>query len=525
MKVGVPKETADGERRVALVPDVIKKMAAKGFEFVVEPGAGADAMLADEKYEDAGATVSDDVWSADVVVKVAAPSDEEIAKLGDSTVLVGFLGPLTNTEGITALADAGATAFAMEAIPRISRAQAMDALSSQSNVAGYKSVLLATEHLGRFLPMMMTAAGTVPPARVLVLGAGVAGLQAIATARRLGAQVTGYDVRAAVAEQVQSLGAAFLELEAGKGAEGEGGYARELTDEEKSAQQAELADKIATFDVVITTALVPGRRAPILVTKHSVENMKAGSVIVDLAGESGGNCELTEPGRGRRQARRDDRLAAEPPGDHARALVDALRAQRAVAARAARRRRGRAEPRLRRRDRQGRLHHARRRGRPRGREEGDRRRAGRRRAAGAVRARAQAGGRGRSRARGRRAEDRGRGPSRRRRDRGRGVAMDLLTEIAILMLAAFVGFQVISKVPNTLHTPLMSGTNAIHGIVVLGGLIAIAEADGFFTKLIIVIAIVFGTINVVGGFLVTDRMLSMFKRKPEPKPEPEPDNA
>ncbi len=296
MRIGIPQETAAGEHRVALVPEVIKKMAAKGFEFVVEPGAGSDAMLADSKYEDAGATVGDDVWDADVVAKVAAPSDEEIAKLGDGTVLVGFLGPLTNTHGIAALAEAGVTAFAMEAIPRISRAQSMDALSSQSNVAGYKSVLLATQHLGRFLPMMMTAAGTVPPARVLVLGAGVAGLQAIATARRLGAQVTGYDVRAAVAEQVQSLGAAFLELEAGKGAEGEGGYARELTDEEKAAQQAELADKIATFDVVITTALVPGRRAPILVTKHSVENMKAGSVIVDLAGESGGNCELTEPG-------------------------------------------------------------------------------------------------------------------------------------------------------------------------------------------------------------------------------------
>jgi len=296
MKVGVPKETVAGERRVALVPEVIRKLAAKGFEFVVEPGAGSEAMLADAAYEEAGATLGEDVWSADVVAKVAAPTDAEIAKLGDRTILVGFLGPLTNTHATSALAAAGATSFAMEAIPRISRAQAMDALSSQSNVAGYKSVLLATQHLGRFFPMMMTAAGTVPPARVLVLGAGVAGLQAIATARRLGAQVTGYDVRAAVAEQVQSLGAAFLELEAGKGAEGEGGYARELTDEEKAAQQAELADKIATFDVVITTALVPGRRAPILVTKRSVEQMKPGSVIVDLAGESGGNCELTEPG-------------------------------------------------------------------------------------------------------------------------------------------------------------------------------------------------------------------------------------
>jgi NAD(P) transhydrogenase subunit alpha len=298
MKVGVPKETAEGERRVALVPEVVRKLTGKDFEVVVQPGAGEAAMLSDEAFEEAGATIADDVWDADVVVKVAAPSDEEIGKLGRAdTVLVGFLGPLSNPHTTSALAEAGVTSFAMEAIPRISRAQSMDALSSQSNVAGYKSVLVATEHLGRFLPMMMTAAGTVPPAKVLVLGAGVAGLQAIATARRLGAQVTGYDVRAAVAEQVRSLGATFLELEAGKGAEGEGGYARELTDEEKQAQQQELADKISTFDVVITTALVPGRPAPRLVTAESVKNMKPGSVIVDLAGETGGNVELTEPGK------------------------------------------------------------------------------------------------------------------------------------------------------------------------------------------------------------------------------------
>jgi NAD(P) transhydrogenase subunit alpha len=298
MKVGVPKETVDGERRVALVPEIVRKLTGKGFEVVVEPGAGEEAMLSDEAFEEAGAEISDAVWSADVVAKVAAPTDEEIAKLGSQdTVLVGFLGPLSNPQTTSALAEAGVTAFAMEAIPRISRAQSMDALSSQSNVAGYKSVLVATEHLGRFMPMMMTAAGTVPPAKVLVLGAGVAGLQAIATARRLGAQVTGYDVRAAVGEQVRSLGATFLELEAGKGAEGEGGYARELTDEEKQAQQQELAEKISTFDVVITTALVPGRPAPRLVTAESVKNMKPGSVIVDLAGETGGNVELTEPGK------------------------------------------------------------------------------------------------------------------------------------------------------------------------------------------------------------------------------------
>ena len=296
MKVGVPKESVAGERRVALVPDVVRKMTAKEMEIVVEPGAGEHAALLDEAYTEAGATVGDGAWTAEVVAKVAAPTAEEIAKLGRDSVLIGFLGPLTQPDTTRALADANVTALAMEAIPRISRAQSMDALSSQSNVAGYKSVLVASEHMGRFYPMLMTAAGTIPPAKVLVLGAGVAGLQAIATARRLGAQVTGYDVRSTVAEQVESLGASFLELEAGKGAEGEGGYARELTDEEKDAQQAELTEAIKGFDVVITTALVPGRPAPRLITADAVEGMPTGSVIVDLAGEAGGNCELTEPG-------------------------------------------------------------------------------------------------------------------------------------------------------------------------------------------------------------------------------------
>jgi NAD(P) transhydrogenase subunit alpha len=297
MKVGVPKESVAGERRVALVPEVVRKMVATDIEVVVEPGAGEPAALLDSAYTDAGATVGDGAWTAEVVAKVAAPTSEEIAKLGRDSVLIGFLGPLTQPDTTRALADAGVTAFAMEAIPRISRAQSMDALSSQSNVAGYKSVLLASEHMGRFFPMLMTAAGTIPPAKVLVLGAGVAGLQAIATARRLGAQVSGYDVRSAVAEQVESLGAKFLELEAGKGAEGEGGYARELTDEEKAAQQSELTEAIKGFDVVITTALVPGRPAPRLIAAGAVEGMRPGSVIVDLAGESGGNCELTEPGQ------------------------------------------------------------------------------------------------------------------------------------------------------------------------------------------------------------------------------------
>jgi len=231
-----------------------------------------------------------------VVVKVAPPSPEEVGKLRTGGVLVGFLAPLTSPNTVSALAGAGVTGFAMEAIPRISRAQSMDALSSQSNVSGYRAALLAAQEIGRFYPMLMTAAGTIPPAKVLVLGAGVAGLQAIATAKRLGAVVTGYDVRSAVKEQVESLGASFLALEAGAGAEGEGGYARELTEEEKAAQQQELSEAIAGFDVVITTALVPGRPAPRLVTADAVRAMAPGSVVVDLAGEAGGNCELTQPG-------------------------------------------------------------------------------------------------------------------------------------------------------------------------------------------------------------------------------------
>ena len=293
MQVGVPKESAAGERRVALVPEVVKRLSAKGVDVVIEAGAGEGALMPDSLFTDAGATIGDP-WSADVVVKVAPPTDEEIGRLRRGGTLIGFLAPRTQPETLEALANAGVTAFAMEAIPRISRAQSMDALSSQANVGGYKAALLGAEHATRFFPMLMTAAGTIPPAKVLVLGVGVAGLQALATARRLGAQTTGYDVRPEVAEQVQSLGAKWLDL--GIEAAGEGGYARELSEEERAQQQQALTDAIKGFDVVITTALVPGRPAPKLVTAEAVEGMKPGSVIVDLAGEAGGNCELTEPG-------------------------------------------------------------------------------------------------------------------------------------------------------------------------------------------------------------------------------------
>jgi NAD(P) transhydrogenase subunit alpha len=300
MNIGVPKETAEGERRVALVPEVVQKLKSAGIDVLVQRGAGAEAMIPDAQFEAAGATLTDDpaaIWQADVVAKVAPPSAEEIVRLGRDSVLIGFLAPLTNAEGVRALAASGATAFALEAVPRISRAQSMDALSSQSNIAGYRAALMGAQEMGRFYPMLMTAAGTIRPATVLVLGAGVAGLQAIATARRLGAQVQGFDVRAAVKEQVESLGAKFLEFDLGGDLEGEGGYAKELTAEQQALQQELMAEAIGKVDVVITTALVPGRRAPILVTEDAVKRMKPGSVVIDLAGEAGGNCELTEPGQ------------------------------------------------------------------------------------------------------------------------------------------------------------------------------------------------------------------------------------
>jgi NAD(P) transhydrogenase subunit alpha len=294
VKVGVPRETAAGERRVALVPDAVSRLEKDGVEVVVETNAGTEAGFLDGEYREAGAGVGDP-WSAEVVAKVQKPSLDEVQRLRDGTVLIGFLEPLTDGEGIDRLADRGVVAFAMESIPRITRAQPMDALSSQATVGGYKAAILAADRLPRFFPMLMTAAGTVAPAKALVLGAGVAGLQAIATARRLGAVVSAFDVRPVVREQVESLGATFLDLGV-VGEETEGGYARELTEAEQARQQEELERRIPDFDVVITTALVPGRPAPRLIPAAAVAGMRPGSVIVDLAAEAGGNCELTEPG-------------------------------------------------------------------------------------------------------------------------------------------------------------------------------------------------------------------------------------
>ena len=298
MRVVVPKETEAGERRVALIPDSVGRLVGAGFAIGVEQGAGALAGFADAEYAAAGADVvarSTLFAGAEAVVRVGRPTADEIGELAPGTVLVGFLSPLTDPAGIERLAARGVVAFAMESLPRITRAQSMDALSSQANVAGYKAALIAADRLPRFFPLLMTAAGTVAPAKVLVVGAGVAGLQAIATARRLGAVVTAFDVRPVVQEQVESLGATFLDLGV-HGEETEGGYARELSEEEQRRQQDALAEQITKFDAVITTALIPGRPAPKLIPASAVRGMRQGSVIVDLAAEAGGNCELTEPG-------------------------------------------------------------------------------------------------------------------------------------------------------------------------------------------------------------------------------------
>ncbi|HEX9561895.1 MAG TPA: Re/Si-specific NAD(P)(+) transhydrogenase subunit alpha [Candidatus Dormibacteraeota bacterium] len=299
MKVGTPKETAPDERRVAIVPDSATRLAAAALEVNVESGAGSAAYITDEAYQQAGAKIVKGaatlMGEADAVLKVQAPSAAEVELIKKGAVLISFLQPATQGDIVRALAKRGVTAFSLELVPRISRAQSMDGLSSQASAAGYKAVLMAAGRLGKFFPMMMTAAGTIPPARVLVMGAGVAGLQAIATARRLGAVVSAYDVRPAVKEEVQSLGATFIEL-ALETQEGEGGYAKEQSEEFLRKQRELIGEHVAKSDVVITTAAVPGRRAPLLVTAEMVKGMRPGSVIVDLAAETGGNVELTKAG-------------------------------------------------------------------------------------------------------------------------------------------------------------------------------------------------------------------------------------
>jgi H+-translocating NAD(P) transhydrogenase subunit alpha len=299
VKLAVITESRPGEDRVAIVPEVATKLAGTGVEVVVQSGAGDRARFSDEAFRQAGATVVDDAAAAlsgaAVVARVQPPTDDEVAALPEGVSLISFLQPVAAAETVQALAARGATVYSLDLLPRISRAQSMDALSSQATVAGYRAGLSAAEHLAKFFPMFMTAAGTVPPAKVLVMGAGVAGLQAIATARRLGAVVRAYDVRAAAKEEVQSLGAKFVELDL-ETQDGAGGYAKEQSAEYLARQQELLAAEVAGADVVITTAQIPGRRAPVLVTAVMVEGMAEGSVIVDMAADSGGNCEVSVAG-------------------------------------------------------------------------------------------------------------------------------------------------------------------------------------------------------------------------------------
>jgi NAD(P) transhydrogenase subunit alpha len=296
MRIGVVRETTPGERRVALVPETVGRLAKSGNEVVIERGAGESSSFPDRMYTDAGATIGD-AWDADLVLKVARPSNDELARLHEGAVLIAFLQPLTNHDLVRELARRRVTALSMDAIPRITRAQPMDALSSQATVAGYKAVLLAAAALPKFFPMLTTAAGTIAPAKAFVIGAGVAGLQAIATARRLGAVVEAFDTRPVVKEQVQSLGAKFLEVDLGETGEGAGGYAKELSEEAHRKEVELLAKAVKESDIIITTAAIPGRPAPKLITAEMVRSMRPGSVIVDLAAETGGNTELTQAGK------------------------------------------------------------------------------------------------------------------------------------------------------------------------------------------------------------------------------------
>jgi NAD(P) transhydrogenase subunit alpha len=300
MKLAVPRETRPGERRVALVPDAVKKVVSSGAEVAVQQGAGAEAYFSDADYRESGALITADLAStvegAGAIAKVQPPTSDEVAALPAGATLISLLQPASHLEVVKALADRGVDTFSLDLLPRISRAQSMDALSSQATVQGYKAAIMAADMLPRFFPMFMTAAGTIPPAKVLVLGAGVAGLQAIATARRLGAVVKAYDVRTASRQEVESLGATFIELDL-EAQEGSGGYAGAQTEEFLAAQRDLIGSHVAVSDVVITTAAIPGRRAPMLVTTQMVESMPNGSVIIDIAAESGGNCELSQAGK------------------------------------------------------------------------------------------------------------------------------------------------------------------------------------------------------------------------------------
>ncbi|MGY4482342.1 NAD/NADP transhydrogenase alpha subunit [Bradyrhizobium sp. LM3.2] len=483
MKIAVAKEIDPSEPRVAASPDTVKKFKALGAEIAVEPGAGLKSGLPDSEFTAVGAIVSADALKdADIIIKVKRPEASELAQYKRGALVIAIMDPYGNEAALKTIADAGVSAFAMELMPRITRAQVMDVLSSQANLAGYRAVIEGAEAFGRAFPMMMTAAGTVPAAKVFVMGVGVAGLQAIATARRLGAIVTATDVRPATKEQVESLGAKFLavEDEEFKNAQTAGGYAKEMSKEYQAKQAALTAEHIKKQDIVITTALIPGRPAPKLVSAEMVKSMKPGSVLVDLAVERGGNVEGARPGE-----------VADVDGIKIVGLHQRRRPRRGVGLQPLRAQFVQFHRNDVRQDQQGA-------GRELGRRtrEGDRADQGRRR-------------------------DSSEFPA----ESVRRAAMEHVAQVvdpfvfrlSIFVLAVFVGYFVVWSVTPALHTPLMSVTNAISSVIVVGALLAVgvgmissgsgwARGFGF-------VALIFACVNIFGGFLVTQRMLGMYKKK------------
>lgn len=515
-KIGAPKETFEGEMRVAATPDTAQKLQKLGFEVLIETGAGENANFSDELYRQANCEIVPDaktLWKkADVILKVRQPSDKEIKLLSAGKTLISFIYPAQNKKLVEKLAKTGANVLAMDAIPRISRAQKMDALSSMANIAGYRAVVEAANGFGRFFTGQITAAGKVPPAKVLIIGAGVAGLAAIGAARSLGAIVRAFDTRPVVKEQVESMGADFLELEFEEEGEGSGGYAKVMSKEFIEAEMALFAEQARDVDIIVTTALIPGKKAPILITREMVESMKEGSVVVDLAAEQGGNCEVTKSGESydykgvriigytdlpSRMANQSSQLYGTnlwhllhdmggsddfkidwedevvrgalvtqngeivPPPEKP-ALVSVHTSQ---------------TPKLQ--------------------TSADKK----------VEAKAASGFRnlgsvilviiGVAAL------------------TGIGVAApsNFISHFTVFVLACFVGWQVIWNVTPALHTPLMSVTNAISGIIIVGGMLQISGGENFSaTKILGAIAILIGTINIAGGFLVTQRMLKMFQK-------------
>ena len=503
VKIAVARETRDGETRVAMVPELVGKLTGLGYDVIVEPGAGTGAQISDDDFVASGATVDDQALeTADVVVSVQPLPVESIRRLASGTTAISFLPGPQSPEIVTNLRDCGITSHAMELVPRISRAQSMDALSSQALVAGYRSAIVAAGLLRRFFPLNMTAAGTVPPAEVVVLGAGVAGLQAIATAKRLGAVVKAYDVRAAAAEEIRSVGAQSIDLEL-ETLEGSGGYAREMTEDRAARQMEALAPYVANADALITTAAVPGRQAPLLVTAAMVEQMKPGSVVVDLAAESGGNVEGSMPGEvvriGNAQVWGGANVPSQMPAPasklYAQNIVSILTLMTATG--------DDVEPGTFAPDfedeivssscvtRDGRILHE----PTRSVVEPD----------SVVEPRL--GGRARS------VVEPTRWSSLSRPLRRRPPVSEPIVWLTIFVLSVFVGIEVISKVSSTLHTPLMSGANAIHGIILLGAILVTGTTDNNVALVVGLVAIVLASVNMVGGFVVTDRMLQMFTRK------------